>query len=336
MLGSLASYSRLFMLSLGLTAGLIVVNASCAQAQQSDIPDFFQQGNAQRLNDEPVPKTIVNTAEMERQLQDSVRREAFEAAIEGLLPLRPEEIRTLLERFDTTQESVEVPVYPNPKPEVAVQTIPLDPGTRPAVVKGARGHVTTINVLDISGAPWPIEDISWAGDFDVVQSSTGNGTHILRITPKSEFAHGNMSIRLLALKTPVILTLETSRDSVHYRFDAIIPEYGPFAETPLITSGINIRAGSPKISSILQGIAPSGAKKLNVSGADNRTSAYEQNGRTYVRTPLTLLSPSWKNSASSADGMRVYEIQSTPVLLLSDGGKMIRARLSEREALVDD
>jgi Putative outer membrane core complex of type IVb secretion len=46
-----------------------------------------------------------------------------------------------------------------------------------------------------------------------------------------------------------------------------------------------------------------------------------------VRTPLTLLSPAWNSSVSSADGMTVYEIGDAPVLLMSDNGAMIRARL---------
>lgn len=273
----------------------------------------------------------------DEELADAFRREAFDAALQSLLPLKPDEIRELLEHFDRTQESVELPVYPLPKPVVTVQNIPLDPGTKPAVVRVAHGHVTTLNLLDATGAPWPIEDISWAGNFEVIQSGVTNGTHIIRITPQSEFAYGNMSIKLLTLQTPVILTMETSRDLVHYRFDAVIPGNGPLAETPIITSGISLTAGSdPDVSSVLQGITPSEATRLDVSGVDSRTSAYKVGDQTYVRTPLTLLSPSWSNSAASSDGMRVYTIKSAPVLLLSDNGKMVRARLSAREDIFDE
>lgn len=270
------------------------------------------------------------------QLEQEARREAYDAALQGLLPLRPEEIRELLEHFDRTQESVETPVYPNPKPEVAVETISLDPGAKPAVVKVAYGNVTTVNILDVSGAPWPIEDISWAGNFEVVEASSGDGSHIIRISPQSEFANGNMSIRLLTLKTPVIIALETSRDIVHYRFDAIIPQYGPMAEVPLIDKGLDIQAGDTDIASVLQGVMPNGGNKLNVTGVDGRTTAYSLNGMTYVRTPLTLLSPSWNSSVSSADGTHVYTIPSAPVLLLSDKGKMVRAHLSKREDILDE
>ncbi len=277
--------------------------------------------------------------------KEQARDEAFDAAIQGLLPLRPKEIRTLLERFDRTQESVETPVYPNPKPEVVVQNISLDPGAEPVVVKLAYGHVTTINFLDSSGAPWPVQDISWAGSFEVIEVEQGEDgdedgsvsfTHMFRISPQSEFAYGNMSITMTGLMTPVIITLETNREIVHYRFDAVIPEFGPLAEAPIIESGISTTAGDQDLSSILEGIIPANAARLNVSGADGRTSAYRYNESVYVRTPLTLLSPGWSSSAASADGTRVYQISDAPVLLLSDRGRMVRAKLSDRIDILED
>ena len=59
-------------------------------------------------------------------------------------------------------------------------------------------------------------------------------------------------------------------------------------------------------------------------------------GTTYVRTPLTLLSPAWQSSVSSADGMNVYALTAAPVLLLSDGGEFARATLKEKEDLLDE
>lgn len=296
--------------------------------EASSNPGFTLDTNSKDAAASPVSKE-------EREAEK--RKEAFNAALKGLLPLSPEEIREMLEQFDRTQESVELPVYPAPKPEVAVETVSLDPGSQPVVVKVAYGNVTTLSMLDASGAPWPIEDVSWAGNFEIADSaSSKTGAHILRITPQSEFATGNISLRMLTLKTPVIIALETSRDIVHYRFDAIVPEYGPLAETPLIDQGISIKAGDTNISSVLQGVIPKEAKKLTVSGLDGRTTAYDYKGQTFIRTPLSLLSPSWSSSVASADGTRVYAIKKSPVILLSDNGKMVRARLSARENLLED
>ena len=269
-------------------------------------------------------------------IEEEIRQEAFDSALQGLLPLRPEEIRKLLERFDTTQEAVQTPVYPNPKPEFTVKTIPLDPGTAPISVNVAYGHVTTINVLDSTGSPWPIEDVTWAGNFEVIDSTSNPISNIIRISPQSEFAYGNMSMKLVKLQTPIVLTLDTSRDTVHYRFDAVIPDVGPMGKEPLIDPGITITAGDPDMTSILEGVVPPGAERLDVSGVDSRTSAYSYNGMTVLRTPLTLLSPGWNASVSSADGTHVYSFRETPVVLLSERGKMVRARISSRGDLFDE
>lgn len=293
---------------------------------------FFSAGEDQELSLDVGQGAF---SKSDQQIEEEARKEAFDAALQGLLPLRPDEIRELLERFDRTQESVALPVYPAPTPEMAVETLSLDPGTKPAVIKVSYGHVTTLNILDSSGQPWPIQDITWAGNFEVIESS-GEGAHIVRISPQSEFANGNMSIRLLTLNTPIIMTLATNRETVHYRFDAIIPSLGPLAETPIINRGISTTAGDSTLASVLQGVLPDSAEKMDIAGVDSRTSAYKLKGQTFVRTPLTLLSPGWSSSVTSADGTTVYAINETPVLLLSDGGKMVRARLSEREDLLDE
>lgn len=295
---------------------------------QSNAPDMSDQGQDTAQGETQSPEEI----------EEEVRQEAFEAALEGLMPLRPSEIRTLLERFDRTQESVETPIYPDPKPEMEIVTIPLDPGSVPPSVKMAYGHVTTMTIVDSTGSPWPIQDVSWAGDFEIMggQGTEGDYSHILRITPQSEFASGNMSLKLVGLETPVILILQTSRDMVHYRFDAIIPEMGPLANVPLIEGGLTIKAGDPDIATILRGVTPPNAEQLDVTGVDQRTRAYRYNDLTYVRTPLTLLSPTWSHSVASTDGMRVYALESTPVLLFSDRGRTVRAYLSEQRDIFDE
>lgn len=273
-----------------------------------------------------------------QQLEEEIRKSAFDAALQGLMPLRPEEVRMLLERYDRTQESVKTPIYPPPKPLSVVETLALDPGSEPSLIKTGLGHITTINFIDLTGRPWPVETISWAGEFEIMQSgqSKDGGQNIIRITPRNEYARGNMSVKMIGLDTPIIIMLEVNRDEVHYRFDATVPKNGPQAEIPIIDQGITLAAGRADMSSLLQGVVPSSAKKMTVSGVDGRTSAYDYNGMTYLRTPLTLLSPGWSSSVASSDGMRVYELQTTPIVLLSEKGKMVRVQISDREELLDE
>ncbi len=270
------------------------------------------------------------------QLEDSFRKEAFQRAMEQLMPLKPDEIRTLLEHYDRTVESTELPVHPYPRPDLVVQNISLDPGVVPLTVKMSWGYVTTLSFLDSSGQPWPIEEISWVGDFNIQESAVYEENHMLRISPESQLAHGNISIRLMGLQAPVIMTFETNRDVVHYRFDAVVPKRGPRSRAPLIDRGVSLSAGDSDMSIALSGVVPEGAEIMNVSGVDGRTTAYVYNGLTYIRTPLNLLSPAWHSSVSSADGTKVYALDETPVVLLSDRGRMVRAHLAEREDLLDE
>jgi intracellular multiplication protein IcmK len=189
------------------------------------------------------------------------------------------------------------------------------------------GNVTTLSILDATGQPWPIQDISWAGNFEVLQPE--QGSHMLRITPMSEFATGNVSMRLIGLTPPIIFTMKTDRRSVQVRADVQIPQNGPNAVIAPVQAAptITTAAGDIGMTQILEGVPPTEAQKMKIAGVDGRTSAYDVNGVTYVRTPYTLLSPAWNASLRSADGTNVYALRFAPVLLLSDKGQLRKARL---------
>lgn len=262
--------------------------------------------------------------------QRKLEAQAFDAALKQLLPLEPEQIRKTLEVFKVKREAAETPITV-PEPRQVVETLSLDPSDSPSLIKMAPGHVTTFTVLDSTGAPWPIQDISWAGKFEVITPEEGG--HIVRITPQSAHGVGNMSIRLVDLITPVTVRLATGIDEVHYRFDARIPRPGPLAKTPLIQfGGLKAVAGrDDNMTGFLDGTPPKAAQRLLVSGADGRTTAWKVEGQMYLRTPLTLLSPGWDSSVSSADGMNVYSLTNAPVILLSDEGRMVRAQIAADE-----
>lgn len=269
-----------------------------------------------------------DTAAKEAELLQKAREQAFDSALNGMMPLSPEQIQALLDKYKVTREASEKRIGGVPKPEVVVQTVSLEPGVTPPVIKLSPGHVTSVTMMDITGQPWPVQDVSWGGNFEVI--SPGDGGHVIRISPLAATEVGNMSVQLVGLKTPVTFTLETQLDVVQYRFDARIPDYGPQATPPIIEPGLQIEAGSDKaVGQILDGVPPAGTSKIRLSGVDGRTSVYRVGESTYLRTPLTLLSPGWSASAKSADGTTVYVVNNTPVFLLSDRGKMVRAVVEE-------
>ena len=290
---------------------------------------FQQEGLSQQQMNEALQNYNLGTASLEER-QDEVARQsreaAFEAMMNGTLPLNPDEIEQLLERYRDVREASESRIAGAPKGDVKLETISLAPGAKPPAIELSPGYVTTLNILDATGQPWPIQDISWGGNFEVIQPQQGE--HVVRISPMKAHEVGNLSIRLLDLNTPIVFSLNTYLEKVQYRFDAQVPELGPHSETPIIDNfEIGATAGNTDLIKILNGTAPSGTKKLTINGVDGRTTAYDMGGQIYIRTPLTLLSPGWNSSVKSADGMTVYTIGESPVLLLSDKGKMVRARI---------
>lgn len=259
------------------------------------------------------------------------KQEAFDQALDGVMPLSTEQIGILKDKFRDTREASETRIGGTPTPKVTVETISLDPGAVPPKLKLSPGHVTSLNMIDITGQPWPVQDVSWGGNFEVL--SPGDGGHLIRISPMAATEVGNLSIQLVGLNTPITMQLETDLDDVVYRFDARIPEYGPNSKAPLVDPGITTTAGDKILLRILDAVPPAGTKKFDVSGVDGRTSVFELNDALYIRTPHTLLSPGWSASVSSADGMNVFAIPPTPVVLLSDNGRVVRATIGGSNTL---
>lgn len=296
-----------------------------------DLPLSGQMPATAGVMDMPSLEETQMQIEAEAAIQRQKMEEAaFNEALKQLLPLKPGQIRQMLDSFKDSREASETPIA-MPTPRVVVETVSLDPSQMPPVIKTSPGRVTTLTILDQTGSPWPIQDVSWAGKFEVTPPEEGG--HVVRVTPQSAHGVGNISMRLVDLITPVTFTLQTGLDEVDYRFDARIPKPGPLARTPLIEyGGLRTTAGGDEnLVQVLDGTPPGGSEKLKIEGVDGRTSVWRMSGHMYLRTPLTLLSPAWNSSVTSADGMNVYVLSDTPVILLSDEGRMVQARIAAAE-----
>lgn len=251
-------------------------------------------------------------------------RKAFDRASGGLLPLAPDQIREFMHKMEAADEAARPSSYGTPKADVRITTVSLDPGAMPPIINLQAGYVTTINIVDATGEPWPILDVGVGGSFEV--NPTRSGSHVVRVMPLANVADGNLSVILKDLSTPVIFRLSAGNHQVDMRYDARIPKFGPGAKVPLIDRP-RLEAGDETMLLLLQNAPPKDAKRVSISGLDSRSTAWTLGGHTYVRTSLTLLSPAWNASVSSDDGMTIYEIGDAPVLLMSDNGAMIRAKL---------
>lgn len=254
--------------------------------------------------------------------QKAISDAAFNDAAQTTFPMTTEQIHHFHQLYNASQEAAAAPPGTPPRPTATSQIVSLAPGSTPPVVRLAQGFITSLVFLDSTGAPWPIDayDIGNPGAFNIQWNHTDN---TLMIQASTLYTYGNLAVRLRNLSTPVMITLIPGQQAVDYRIDMRIQGLGPNAKPPV---GSNLPSGAnPVLLGVLDGVPPMGSKTLTVSGGEAQ--AWLLVDKLYVRTTLTLLSPAWMATMSSADGMNAYELQKTPMLLVSYHGKPIQLRV---------
>ncbi|MBS0289056.1 MAG: type IV secretion protein IcmK [Proteobacteria bacterium] len=252
------------------------------------------------------------------------RQQAFNILMEEALPLSPDQIKDLHRFYDMTLQAKAATPAPPPTPNFTSIIVNLDPGSQPPVIRLAAGFVTSVLFVDSTGAAWPITAYS-IGDpqnFNIQWDQKGNALFIQSL---KQYAHGNLAVRLWGLDTPVMLTLVSGQRNVDFRVDLQVIGRGPDAKPPVVDTTFNAKV-NPLLINILDGIPPRDSIKLSVTGGHGE--AWLADNRVYFRTKLTVLSPAWTATVSSADGTHVYELMLTPFILASENGKTIDIKLS--------
>ncbi|MGC1182509.1 DotH/IcmK family type IV secretion protein [Legionella sp.] len=252
-----------------------------------------------------------------------INSKAFKDMTNTLYPLTPEQIVQLRQMQQTVEYAKASTPGAPPKPTATSQFVNLSPGSTPPVIRLAQGFVSSLVFLDSTGAPWPISayDLGDPGAFNIQWDKTSN---TIMIQALKLYNYGNLAVRLKGLNTPVMLTLIPGQKAVDYRVDLRVQGYGPNAKNMPMEEGIPPSA-SELLLHVLDGVPPPGSQRLVVSGGDAR--AWLSNDKMYVRTNLTILSPGWLASMTSADGTHAYEMQKSPVLLVSWHGKVMQLKV---------
>ncbi len=281
-----------------------------ASANQN--PDFFAAA--------PVAQPQAAPVAPER---PPVRDEAYAKMSKDVLPFNAEQVTSLRDVFNQVQRAQASDPNTPPKPTSRSVIIDMSPGATPQVVRMQSGFVSALVFTDRSGAPWPISayDLGDPRSFNIQwdKSSQIHQSHILLVQAITMYKRGNLAVLLKDLPTPVMIDLDPGQKAVDYRVDLRIPVAGPNTE---ITT-LSLPSGADSILlEVLNGVPPGGSQRLSIDGFDG--DIWYVGGNMYVRTRMTILSPGWKATLSSADGMHAYQIAKTPVILASLHGKVSR------------
>lgn len=254
---------------------------------------------------------------------DIINQLAFEKVRKKLNPLTSEQVLQLHHDYNNSEFALAATPGTPPRPAVTTQVVKLDPGSTPSVIRLGQGFISSVVFLDSTGAPWPIiaYDLGDPASFNIQWDKSGN---TLMIQSKKLYTYGNMAIRLQGLNTPIMLTLVPGQQVIDYRVDMRVLGYGPNAkEAP---SEVNLPAASNDVMmQVLDDVPPPGSKQAKVKGGPAKV--WSVGSTMFVRTRLTILSPGWISKMSSADGMNVYKMTDSPVLLVSWHGKVMQLKI---------
>ncbi len=248
---------------------------------------------------------------------------AFDEVKKQMFPLTPEQTVKLKKWYHEDEYAQATSPETPPKPTATSQFVNLSPGSTPPVIRLSQGFVSSLVFLDSTGAPWPIAayDLGDPNAFNIQWDKVSN---TLMIQASKLYTYGNLAVRLRGLNTPVMLTLIPGQKAVDYRVDLRVQGYGPNAKQMPMAASLPPSA-SDVLLHVLDGVPPTGSTRLTVSGGDAQ--AWLLNNRMFVRTSLTILSPGWIGSMTSADGTHAYEMHKSPVLLVSWHGKVMQLKV---------
>ena len=255
--------------------------------------------------------------------EDVINKLAFKDVQKKLFPLTGEQVLQLHHDYNSSEFALSSTAGTPPRPAVTTQNVKLAPGSTPSVIRLGQGFISSVVFLDSTGAPWPIiaYDLGDPSSFNIQWDKSGN---TLMIQSRKLYTYGNMAIRLQGLNTPIMLTLVPGQQAIDYRVDMRVMGLGPNAKES--HSEVNLPAAtSDMMMQILDDIPPNGGKQGVVKGGPAKV--WSVGNTMFVRTRLTVLSPGWISKISSADGMNVYKMTDSPILLVSWQGKVMQLKI---------
>lgn len=258
----------------------------------------------------------------------------------GSLPFTEKQIEFLAGWMRDAQEATER--AGNPPAEGRVRRLDVDSGASEIPEIAVRwGYATALSFVDLTGAPWPIEEVVVDSAFlpeGGGEASAGAASHVLYLVPRRRFLHGNAAVQLVGHVQPLVLRLQDDGERVDFRVEVRLAHAGPHADASALVVRRGFHAGDAVLLDLLGGVIPRDAERLVVDGGSYDTRAWRHEGDVLMVTGSLVLSPGpW--AAERGSGERwAYRLPDSPVVLVARDGREVRLslRVEESAALLGD
>ena len=278
---------------------LALCAASPATAQQAASPEVWKEhaapdGDVGRGSRQLIPFTREQIEKLARLLEETRRATAKGTG---------REVRGRLRRVRLDADAI---------PEIRVR----------------RGYTTVVGFTDLTGAPWPIEEVLVDRRFVPADGGEPAG-HLLYLAPSEPFLAGNLAVKLDGLADPVVAVLAGGAEAADFRVDLRLGVAGPNVDPAALARPEAFRAGDEALAGILTGAVPPAAVRLEVRGGSPGDRAWRLGGDVLLVSRAHVLSPGPWAAERGAAGRWAYRLPATPFVLVSVDGREKRLALEE-------
>ena len=209
-------------------------------------------------------------------------------------------------------------------PAARLRRMQIHPGEgRMPFIQLSRGYTSAITFTDITGEPWPIEEVLVDQAFlpGRADNRPPGAQHILYLAPTRSYLHGNALVKLADLTEPIVLALIDDEAAADVRVDIRITLPGPAADAEALVQRPPFQAGDDHLLELLAGQPPGSATRLVVSGGSPTDRAWAAGEDILLVTSAIVLSPGPWAAERAADGRWAYRLPTTPFALVSRDGQ---------------
>ena len=302
----------------GGTQGGVAPNAAQAPSQKPDA----------RTAATPSSGATGNAGEKQTPPEEDAQA-LFQQSLRQMMPLSEDQIQEYRKWSDQRDRAL-LPVAPSlGSRSVRVE---LEPGRAPVVVRTTANIASSLVFHDATGQPWPITSVTNGGPqfFQILRPELPAG-NLLNVMPIQAYGSANIVVTFEKKDVPLVIRLEAdSVRSPERRADGMvlfqIGQHGPQAQVPL-TKEFRESASSVMLA-FLDHTPPSEAVRIPLDPQEGMT-LWEYRKTYYLRTRDSLMWPAWSAVVNGAGGIRCYEVQKTPRLLVSRDGVIETYRVKD-------
>jgi len=277
--------------------------------------------------DNPLTAIGPATALPDRAAED----EAFRTLLRSLAPMDEAQLRTLRRLLDRQALVLaEPPSGIAPRPMTRAVSLSLRPGEEIPRLRLFPGNATSITFSDVTGAPWPIQSVTVGNPQAFAASEAGERgrTNMLVVSPLTQrIVANNIVVALAGHPAPVVIGIEAGGEEVDFRVDVTVRARGPNAAPQIVQTSAISPTNDRVVQAFLDGVPPREAVSLQTNNRD--VEVWRFAGRMYVRAPFEMMSPAYEARARNVSGVNVFTLGETPVLLMSENGRMFQVMVRD-------